>query len=184
MREKGERGLREALGRSNIGTMIKSNITYHEFLKSPEWFTLRENVKARDHNQCRVCNKKTELVVHHKTYERWRLCLSEDLMTVCKKCHEKIHFDGGKKIELTKESLKKRLKKINKARSQMPKQPKYVFFGISVERCRRFKERVSKVHRYRDVKKEFTRQEWDALHYIHKNNPRWKKEFEKYILPS
>lgn len=182
MREKGERGLREALGRSNTEPMIKNTITYHEFLKSSEWFTLRENVKTRDLHQCRVCNKKTELVVHHKTYERWRLCLSEDLMTVCKKCHEKIHFDEGKKIELTKESLKKRLKKINKEKVLLPQQPKYVFFKISVERCRRFKERVSKHHKYQSIKQEFTIDEWNALHFIHKNNPRWLKEFNKYIL--
>jgi len=181
MREKGERGLREALGRSNTEPMIKNTITYHEFLKSSEWFTLRENVKARDCNQCRVCNKKTELVVHHKTYERWRLCLSEDLMTVCKKCHEKIHFDEGKKIELTKESLKKRLKKVNTERSKMPAQPKYMFFELPIEKCRRFKERVSKHHKFKDINKEFTIFEWNALHHMFKNKPRWQKEFNKYI---
>ena len=70
---------------------LKEN--YAKFLKSDYWIEVRDKVIERDDNTCQKCGSKTNLHVHHKTYKNhFKKHLNlQDLITLCKKCHEKEH---------------------------------------------------------------------------------------------
>jgi len=63
------------------------------YLKSNEWKNKRLLILKRDNYKCKCCNEKaTE--VHHINYDT---VLKEDfniLISVCRNCHQKIHFNG------------------------------------------------------------------------------------------
>lgn len=64
---------------------------YNECIKSAEWLNLRQLVLQRDKNICQGCliNKAEE--VHHLTYDNLGNEFLFELISVCKKCHDRIH---------------------------------------------------------------------------------------------
>ena len=60
---------------------------YRSYLNSPEWQTKRKEAIERDGGECRLCAGKFNLEVHHKTYDRVGDEHSNDLTTLCEKCH-------------------------------------------------------------------------------------------------
>jgi hypothetical protein len=67
---------------------------YNEvYLKSIEWANKRNEVLKRDNNKCVCCtNEATQ--VHHITYINVYQEKLPQLISVCKDCHTKIHFNG------------------------------------------------------------------------------------------
>ena len=75
-------------------------LQYYENLKRPEWKLAREYVLERDGRECRICGSNLILQVHHRRYLRhgspgecfapWEY-KGEDLVTVCRQCHELGH---------------------------------------------------------------------------------------------
>jgi len=65
---------------------------YLEYLNSWEWKIKRESAIRRAKGKCRLCSRKNELNVHHLTYERFGHERDEDLLVVCTRCHNDIHF--------------------------------------------------------------------------------------------
>jgi hypothetical protein len=66
---------------------------YLRYLASPEWKIVKTKVHERDGWRCVLCNSPHELQAHHRSYRHFKdeinhLC---DVMTVCRKCHEKHH---------------------------------------------------------------------------------------------
>lgn len=80
--------------------------TYEEFLKSPYWRKIRILILKRDNNSCRSCGSSEELHIHHLTYEHHLKELDnlDDLITLCKQCHNDIHgrVNGKNTIPLGK----------------------------------------------------------------------------------
>ena len=74
-------------------TLSKRRIQYHKFLKSPYWLEVRDLVLDRDNYTCQSCGIKTNLQVHHLTYQHHRdeKNYLEDLITLCKCCHKNKH---------------------------------------------------------------------------------------------
>ena len=64
---------------------------YRAYLLSPKWYKLREQVKKRDKNRCRVCKTTKNLHVHHLTYKRIYNEELKDLITLCSYHHRLIH---------------------------------------------------------------------------------------------
>lgn len=68
--------------------------SYYEQIKSPEWQKKRLEILDRDKFTCRDCgDKKTELHVHHLSYEYKKEIWNYDnsnFVTLCKTCHEHI----------------------------------------------------------------------------------------------
>ena len=66
---------------------------YSEFLKTPYWKSIAENVKDRDGNKCQRCGSEKRLHVHHLNYQHHgdELNHPEDLITLCSKCHKEVH---------------------------------------------------------------------------------------------
>ena len=67
------------------------NLKYQTYLISPEWAKLRSQVRTRCKNLCEKCKVRRVEAIHHKTYVRLGNERLEDLLGVCRKCHEKIH---------------------------------------------------------------------------------------------
>ena len=69
---------------------MSQNIKYKQYLNSELWKFKRKKVLERDNYLCQACltNKADE--VHHLTYDN---CYDEplfELISVCKRCHQKI----------------------------------------------------------------------------------------------
>ena len=68
------------------------SMPYKEYLQTPEWQQVRKRSLMLADNKCQVCEASgVELHVHHKTYERRGEELPDDLIVLCKTCHEDIH---------------------------------------------------------------------------------------------
>jgi len=58
---------------------------------SVDWTkTLKKAIKERDHYTCNLCNNQDDLVIHHIDYNK-KNCNPNNLITLCRKCHSKIH---------------------------------------------------------------------------------------------
>lgn len=69
----------------------RAKIDYHKYLRTKRW---REKANARlkmDGYQCVLCKSAKNLAVHHITYENIGYEQMDDLISVCKGCHEKLH---------------------------------------------------------------------------------------------
>lgn len=65
------------------------------YLNSPEWQTKRQAVLYRDNYCCRVCKSNVNLQVHHIHYTSLGNEPLEDLVTLCEKCHQRLHDKLG-----------------------------------------------------------------------------------------
>lgn len=66
-------------------------IDYYSYIHSEAWFQRTEQVRKRNGGTCEVCNLRFGAVVHHRTYQHLGEELDEELLHVCKSCHEAIH---------------------------------------------------------------------------------------------
>lgn len=72
------------------------NMDYYDFLKTPYWDGVRNYKLKESDYRCQLCGKKGILSVHHNTYENHGLehiksIANNDLIVLCKACHEKFH---------------------------------------------------------------------------------------------
>lgn len=67
-------------------------MSYIDYLNGEEWKQKREERIKKDNNTCRMCGKTTDAQVHHKTYVNIGAeDIDNDLITLCKTCHKKLH---------------------------------------------------------------------------------------------
>lgn len=69
--------------------------SYEELLKDPRWVAKSKEIKEWDRGVCQLCGDNTKLHVHHLCYDKTRDPWDyprRALVTLCDKCHEKIHF--------------------------------------------------------------------------------------------
>lgn len=64
---------------------------YDAYMVSAEWRERRHAVLKRDNQECRQCGERHGLTVHHLTYARVFRERLEDLITLCRNCHEQRH---------------------------------------------------------------------------------------------
>src|SRR5215211_7136236 len=66
---------------------------YAERRQTKEWAILTRQVHRRDGYRCRLCGRDdVQLHVHHRTYATYAEERLEDLITLCRSCHEHFHF--------------------------------------------------------------------------------------------
>jgi 5-methylcytosine-specific restriction endonuclease McrA len=67
---------------------------FSEYRLTPEWQSKRTQMLCRAGYRCQICGKHDTLLdVHHNSYERYGDERPEDLVVLCRRCHE--HFHGG-----------------------------------------------------------------------------------------
>lgn len=72
---------------------VDTEFNYGAYLASREWGILREQVRERSGGKCERCKRGDHQDTHHLTYERIGHERLEDLLGVCRQCHE---FLSGK----------------------------------------------------------------------------------------
>lgn len=72
---------------------------YRAYLLSKEWKEIREIILERDGYRCSKCGSERNLEIHHLNYKHifFEKFFQEDLITLCEKCHKKIHDQYKKK---------------------------------------------------------------------------------------
>lgn len=70
---------------------------YEKYLRSQQWFTIREQALEFHGRCCGSCGSKIGLQVHHKTYDNLYHETMADLMILCKPCHKDHHWNEKKK---------------------------------------------------------------------------------------
>jgi len=73
-----------------IARQWRRRIFYLEHLASEKWQRMRAEVISRDKGRCTCGAKGTD--VHHLTYENLGQEELEDLILLCRSCHQKEHF--------------------------------------------------------------------------------------------
>lgn len=67
---------------------------YRDFLNTRYWMIIADYKKHCADRKCQLCGSSTSVNVHHKTYEHHGIEIDyykEDLIVLCKNCHEKFH---------------------------------------------------------------------------------------------
>ena len=67
----------------------------HQYLQSPEWRTKRALTLRRDRHCCRKCYSTSSLDVHHIRYSNIPNEHLDDLITLCRSCHQFEHDTYG-----------------------------------------------------------------------------------------
>jgi hypothetical protein len=75
--------------------MNKDGFNYGEYLASREWALLKEQVRKRSSGFCERCSVRPYQDTHHLTYERIGNEELDDLLAVCRPCHE--YLSGKRK---------------------------------------------------------------------------------------
>jgi hypothetical protein len=71
------------------------SMRYEWYLQSDDWKAARKSAHRRAGGKCQACNSDKALEVHHRTYERRGEELASDLLVLCRRCHQAVHFHGG-----------------------------------------------------------------------------------------
>jgi len=79
----------ESVKDSNFETSKRGK--YIDYLDSEAWKNKRREALVRDNNVCQVCKENLAEEVHHITYENLFNEKLEDLLSVCKMCHNQLH---------------------------------------------------------------------------------------------
>ena len=74
---------------------MQTRIDYNKYLKSDYWKGIKEQVHKRDDYKCRLCNSEEGLHVHHRTYDFVEIEKLEELITLCKRCHNIFHKNNS-----------------------------------------------------------------------------------------
>ena len=83
----------EAKFRMERGQSISElcNLPYEEYLLTEHWQEVRRGALKRAKHKCQLCNKSSNLHVHHRTYENRGCEDISDVIVLCRECHEKHH---------------------------------------------------------------------------------------------
>lgn len=66
-------------------------MNYYDYLRTPEWAALRETALHSARYRCQTCNSPDDLHVHHRTYERLGNERPDDVVVLCRTCHNAVH---------------------------------------------------------------------------------------------
>lgn len=78
---------------------------YAAYMKSDQWEVRRRAAVVRAGCKCQLCGHRGKLDVHHNDYRRLGQELPEDLIALCRPCHDRFH---GKAVYHEKPAKEKR----------------------------------------------------------------------------
>jgi len=76
---------------TSLGSMFMSLEEKQKYIQSDKWKILKEKRLKIANRSCEICKRKNNLQLHHITYERLGDEIIEDLIILCKKCHQQQH---------------------------------------------------------------------------------------------
>lgn len=69
-------------------------LPYRDYLKTDWWGWKRDKAIRRAHGDCELCQERAAKDVHHVTYERLGCERPDDLVALCRRCHEHVTENG------------------------------------------------------------------------------------------
>jgi 5-methylcytosine-specific restriction endonuclease McrA len=69
-------------------------VEYQSYIHSDVWRAKAEAAIERAGGRCQVCNGRSRLNVHHRTYQQLGREADTDLIVLCRFCHELFHKHG------------------------------------------------------------------------------------------
>lgn len=72
---------------------------YGDYLLTEHWQQVRRAALERALYRCQICNSPNYLNVHHRTYERRGYERDDDLLVLCRNCHQIFHENGKLAVE-------------------------------------------------------------------------------------
>jgi 5-methylcytosine-specific restriction endonuclease McrA len=103
---KWSRTQRESIPTFKSGSEHPSYIDGRSYRKpgySSGWEGIRKEIKARD-EVCKVCGKRNLLVIHHIDCNK-KNSIPSNLVTLCRKCHAKVHKDLDRYVPILRNIL-------------------------------------------------------------------------------
>ncbi len=82
---------------NDVNRRVESSIAalrrlpYREYLRSWHWHRVRALALERAGGECALCSETRGLEVHHKRYERKGFEQHEDVVVLCRACHQRHH---------------------------------------------------------------------------------------------
>ena len=73
-----------------LNWIFNRELNYYDYLKSPRWQRKRRQRLKHDKYRCRTCWSTKRLEVHHCTYDRLGREKLDDLITLCRDCHQAV----------------------------------------------------------------------------------------------
>jgi len=70
--------------------MRKLTSSYFDYIYSKAWGIVKDRIHLRD-KVCQGCSQKNGLDVHHKSYKHFGKEFDEELVLICRKCHNLVH---------------------------------------------------------------------------------------------
>ena len=74
---------------------IKISVNFREYknyIASDRWARKKQKYFQKHKKECSACGQKNNIHLHHKTYSRLTIERPNDLVPICKSCHDKIHM--------------------------------------------------------------------------------------------
>lgn len=86
---------RYELSEITYNTMFISREERNKYLASPQWKELKQTKLRQSYYICQVCGTTKKLELHHLTYERLTKERLEDVVILCRHCHQLQHDTYG-----------------------------------------------------------------------------------------
>jgi len=83
--------VREVDRRTESAIAALRRLAYQEYLQTAHWHRVRILALERGHHRCALCPTERELEVHHSNYARRGFEQSEDVVVLCRACHQRHH---------------------------------------------------------------------------------------------
>jgi 5-methylcytosine-specific restriction endonuclease McrA len=83
---------KQKIQKKHFTKKIEPKNKYQLYLKSPQWFLIRNWLFYFRGEKCQECGSTKDLQVHHLNYYHIFNEMPDDLKIVCKQCHELIHL--------------------------------------------------------------------------------------------
>lgn len=106
-------------------TAPRKPINYYEYLESPAWRDRANAAIARSGGKCQLCGGRRGLAAHHNSYKNLGNEPPEDLVALCRRCHEAFHaIRDGRTKKKVREKAKLEGRKFGKRMELLPPIPK------------------------------------------------------------
>lgn len=83
---------------------------YRDYLKTPWWAFVHDRTIKRAKGRCELCQDATATEAHHTTYERIGCERPDDMVALCRDCHQ--HVTDNKLGSLSRRDLLRRRREL------------------------------------------------------------------------
>ncbi len=168
----------------NKNTII-NGINYYEYMQSEEWRKKQDNlIYVYKYRKCLFCSSKINIHCHHLTYEHFGDERDNEIIFLCKKCHDNVH-EYSRKYNTTVYIATVRISKVLKIENTSEKNTysKYNRKYNKKNKKKKVKNRwqtiISDYDNRHDVRMQTAKELQDAETMFNRNKLEWQERLKK-----